>query len=152
MITTDQFRADFPEFSSTVTYPNSVLQFWLTFAYRMVNADRFASSLDVGAELFTAHFIVLEARSMLESASGGIPGQTVGVISNKSVDKVSIGYDTGAGTEAGAGHWNLTIYGTRFIWMCNMFGAGPLQFGQGFAPPESGLAWPGPINALTFGQ
>ena len=131
MITVQQFRADFPEFVSTTMYPNSGIQFWLNFAYKMINAERFGDQLDVGAELFTAHFIVLEANAALTSVNGGIPGQSGGVLASKSVDKVSVSYDTGAGTEQGAGHWNLTNYGTRFKWMINMFGAGGLQLGIG---------------------
>ena len=145
-ISVAQFRADLPEFSGTTMYPNSGVQFWLNFAYRMINSDRFLSETDIGAELFTAHFITLEARNVLESAGGGIPGSNVGALSSKSVDRVSVSYDTGAGTEQGAGHWNLTTYGTRFIWMCKIFGAGPIQLGIGTAPSGLGYGepWPGP--------
>ena len=141
-----QFRADFPEFNSTTMYPSAGVQFWLNFAYRMVNANRFLSETDIGAELFTAHFITLEAKNALESAGGGIPGSNVGTLSSKSVDKVSVSYDTGAGTQEGAGHWNLTTYGTRFMWMCKMFGAGPIHLGVGSNPVGLGFgsAWPGP--------
>jgi len=141
-----QFRADLQEFSSTSMYPNSGVTFWLSFAYRMINANRFGSETDIAAELFTAHFITLEARDVLVASSGGIPGTNMGVISSKSVDKVSISYDTGAGTEAGAGHWNLTTYGTRFMWMVSMFGAGPIQLGVGYSPlgGNSSDSWTGP--------
>jgi hypothetical protein len=67
-----------------------------------------------------------------------------GVINSKSVDKVSIGYDTAGGIEAGAGHWNLTIYGTRLIKLIKMVGAGPVQVGIGCTPMYSGSAWSGP--------
>ncbi len=152
MKTVSDFRADFQEFSSTATFPNSVIQFWLDFAYRMTNPDRFMSNLDIAAELFTAHFITLEAQNMLEAQKGGLPGRTVGPINSKSVDRVSIGYETGAGTEEGAGHWNLTTYGTRFIWLTKMFGAGPIQLGIG-TPPSGvgfGTAWPGPFTGPGF--
>lgn len=152
MIDVATFRSHFPEFNSTTMYPNAGVQFWLAFAYRMVNADRFGTNLDIGVELFTAHFITMEARSVLETAGGGIPGVNVGVQSNKSVDRISIGYDTGAGTEEGQGHWNTTTYGTRFIWMTKMFGAGPIQLGVGAAPVGAGFgqAWPGPNTAPGF--
>lgn len=149
-ITVAQFRADFPEFISTTLYPNSGIQFWLNFAYRMVNADKFMSETDLAVELFTAHWISLEAKNQLASQGGGIPGMDAGgPVSSKSVDKVSVSYDTGAGTEAGAGHWNLTNYGTRFMYMVRIFGAGVIQLGIGCAPVGSGSfysggAWPGP--------
>lgn len=148
-ISVQQFRADLPEFVSTTMYPSAGVQFWLDFAYRMINQDRFGSNVDVGAEMFAAHFITLEARNALESAGGGIPGQNTGPLSSKSVDKVSVGYDTGAGTEEGAGHWNLTTYGTRFIWMCRMFGAGPIQLTAG-ASPTPVSPWPGPSPYTYF--
>ena len=149
MIDVQQFRADFPEFASTSLYPSSGVQFWLNFAYKMIDSARFKDVTDMAAELFAAHHISLEARALLESKGGGIPG-VAGVISAKSVDKVSINYDTGAGTEPNAGHWNITIYGLRFIRMVNMFGAGPVQLGGGCAPPYTGNAYPGPVIDSSF--
>ena len=149
-ITPQQLRVDFPEFGSSVTYPNSALTFWLGIAYQMLNADRWGKQLDLGAELFCAHQLTLEARAQLEASNGGIPGQTVGVVNSKSVDKVSIGYDTSAGIEPDAGHWNLSIYGTRFIRLNKMMGAGPLFVGVGAIPVGSGMAWPGPLTTPGF--
>lgn len=143
-ISPQQFRVDYNEFNSSVTYPNSALSFWLDIAYRQLNADRWGTSIDIGAELFVAHHLSIEARAQAESQAGGIPGGQVGPINSKSVDKVSIGYDTGAGIQPDAGHWNLTVYGTRFIRMARMMGAGPLFIGVGAVPAGNGLAWPGP--------
>lgn len=144
-VTVQQFRADFPEFSSTTTFANSQVQFWLDIAYSMLNASRWGRQIDLGAELFTAHHITVEAKAQAEALAGSIPGQQTGPISSKSVDKVSISYDTGAGIEPGAGHWNLSVYGTRFVRLLSMFGAGPVQIGVGSVPPLSGGAWPGPV-------
>ena len=107
-------------------------------------AARVIDQLDVAAELFAAHNLTLEVRAQAESKNGGIPGQQVGPVNSKSVDKVSIGYDTGSGIEADAGHWNLSIYGTRFIRLAKMFGAGPIQIGIGVTPTGTGLGWSGP--------
>ena len=145
-ITVQQFRADFPEFSSTTTFANSQIQFWLDIAYSMLNAARWGRQLNIGVEMFTAHNIAIEAKAQAEAVNGGIPGSQVGPINSKSVDKVSVGYDTGAGLQPDAGHWNLTVYGTRFIRLVRMFGAGPLQIGVGVSPPLSGGAWPGPLS------
>ena len=153
-IAISQFRADYPEFASTSVYPNSQVNYWLSMAYSMLNAGRFKSQLDMAAELFVAHNISLEARAQAEAKNGGIPGQTTGPLSSKSVDKVSVSYDTGSGIQPDAGHWNLTIYGTRLIRMMRMFGAGPLQIGMGVVPPGNGQAWPGPDctpGFTTFG-
>lgn len=143
-ITNIQFRADYPEFSDAVKYPESQITYYLTLAYQMLNPGRWMSQLDLGAELFVAHNIAIEARAQIEAANGGIPGTTTGPISGKSVDKVSVSFDVGAGIELDAGHWNLTVYGTRFIRLARQKGAGPLQVGIGTDPGLNGPAWPGP--------
>lgn len=148
-ITVQQFRADFPEFGSTSTFPNSGIQFWLDFSYNFLNASRWGKSLDIGAELFAAHNLAIEAKAQAAASAGGIPGEQTGPVNSKSVDKVSIGYDTGAGIQPDAGHWNLTVYGTRFIRMVRMFGAGPIQVGS-FASPSTGMAWSGPLTTPGF--
>ena len=74
-------------------------------------------------------------------------------MSAKSVDKVSVSYDTQASVSPDAGHWNLTIYGQRMWTLIQMFGAGPVQFGASTVGPWivwfAGIPvwWPG-----WFGQ
>jgi len=145
-----QFRADYPEFGSTTDFPNSTLQYWIKVAYSMLNAQRWGAQLDIGAELFVAHNVALEAKAAKEAKRGGVPGEQTGPVNSKSVDKVSVGYDTNGAAEENAGHWNLTIYGTRFIRMAKQFGAGPIFVGVGVAPPMNGPAWPGPLTTPGF--
>jgi len=123
----DQFRADFPEFADVERYPNVLVQAWLTVAVSMVNATRWGPLTNLGLELFTAHHLVLSARDQMAAEVGGIPGELKGPTASKSVDKVSVGYDTSAATLTDAGFWNLTSYGVRFIGLGRMFGAGGLQ-------------------------
>jgi len=139
-----QFRADYPEFASTADFPNSAVQYWLKVAYSLLNASRWGAQLDLGAELYVAHNLSLEARAQKEAQNGGVPGSQSGPISSKSVDKVSVSYDTGGASEEGGGQWNLTIYGTRFYNLAKKMGAGPIYIGVGSSPPFSGPAWPGP--------
>jgi len=143
-ITVPQFRADYPEFNSSTDYPNSQIEYYLALAEKLLPADRWGNVLDNAVELYVAHHIAMEARAQAEAASGVVPGQTTGPISSKSVDKVSVGFDTSSATEEKGGHWNLTIYGTRFLRLAKLFGAGPLQVGIGMVPYGSGAAWPGP--------
>lgn len=131
-ITPTTFRTNFPEFASTTTYPNAMVQFWLGVAYQMVRAEVWSTMLDVGVQLFTAHNCVLEAQAARAAATGGVPGGPVGPANNKSVDKVSVGYDTAAGTVPGWGNWNLTTYGTRFKYFVDIFGMGGVQVGADF--------------------
>jgi len=145
-ITPAQLRANFPEFSSPVNYPDGLISFWLTLGYKLLPAERWFDVLDEGVQLYTAHNIVLEFQAMSTAAAGGPPGISTGPISNKSVDKVSVGYSTGDSAEKDAGNWNDTTYGKRFIRLARMMGAGPVQVGIGSGPSTYGStgAWAGP--------
>lgn len=126
-VTTAQLRSDFPEFADTTVYPDAMVQTWLTVAASLVNADRWTELTNVGIELVTAHHLALSARDQNAAAVGGIPGTMTGPTSAKSVDKVSVSYDTAAASLDGAGFWALTSYGVRYLSLARMFGAGGLQ-------------------------
>lgn len=121
------FVTNFPEFAATATYPVATIQFQLDIGYKQVNAAVWQDEYDLGVQLYAAHLLVLEAQAARTSKTGGLAGIATGVINNKSVDKVSTGFDTITASELDAGHWNLTIYGKRFIRMCRLFGAGGIQ-------------------------
>lgn len=137
------FRQAFPEFSDGVLYPNSLVLQWVTVANTIVNnTRRWGSLIELGRQLFVAHNMVLERKALDAAAAGGVPGGASGPVNSKSVDKVSVGYDTGAAAEDEAGQWNLTIYGQRYIRLARMVGIGGIQVGTGGnAVPGS---WSGP--------
>ena len=143
-MTAASFRSNYPEFGSLSAYPASAVTYWLTLAGKLLNAPRWQDLIDVGTELFVAHNLALEAKAQAEAQNGSPPGGQVGPISNKSVDKVSVAYDVAVGVDADSSHWNLTIYGTRFINLAKMMGAGPVQVGIGCTPFGAGSAWSGP--------
>lgn len=156
-----QFRTDFAEFASTAVFPDSSVNYWLTIANAKLNATvsgaRWGNLLLMGIELFTAHNLVLEAMAQRGAQAQGIPGINKGAISVSNAGSVSISYDTQAAMELKAGHWNLTIYGTRFIREARMVGAGPLQIGVdagGLAGDLSdgtgGGGWSGPPAGPGF--
>ncbi|CAJ0701592.1 hypothetical protein LMG19089_02877 [Ralstonia edaphis] len=122
-----QFRQDFPEFGNTTTYPDSSVSFWMGIAVSLVNPDRWGVLTDQGIELVTAHHLVLAQRDQAAAAVGGVPGEVKGPTASKSVDKVSVSYDTGAVTLTDAGFWNLTTYGVRFMTIARAMGAGGMQ-------------------------
>lgn len=152
-ISVAQFRLDLPEFADETTYLDSTAGFWLGLATQLINADRFGPSgadpwpdvapfptrtvYDMACEMFVAHNLVLEKKAFDASVNGLAPGLSEGPISSKSVDKASVSYDTQAGLRRDAGHWNLTTYGTRLMYLFDMFGAGPIQLGIGVVPPYS---------------
>lgn len=156
-ITPASFRADLPEFADAVAYPDTAIVYWAALGTMLVSVDRWgpgavvptsppSTLYDFGLELFVAHNLALEKPAVETAENGGAPGLSQGPISSKSVAGVSVSYDTSAGLEPDAGHWNLTIYGTRFIRMLRMCGAGPIQI-TGSAPAYAGAggAWLGPL-------
>lgn len=126
-VTASSFRTDFPEFASTTNYPDSLVTFWIGLAGKLHSEDRWGDVLDYGIELFVAHNLVLERQAAKSAATGAVPGVASGAVAQKTVDKVSVSYDTASAMEPGAGHWNLTTYGQRWIRLVSMFGAGGLQ-------------------------
>ncbi len=127
MITSSTLRTDFPEFESVIKYPDTMINFWLKIADKMVLEERWDDMKDFGVELFTAHHITIAKADLNAEAVGGLSGQKLGAASSKSVGEVSVSYDTNASLEMGAGHWNLTTYGKQFIRLARMFGAGAVQ-------------------------
>ncbi len=146
-VTAASFRTDFPEFASTTVYPDAAVNYWINFATLSLNVDRWGTLLDQGTELFVAHNLVLEAKAQAEATNGAPPGMATGMVNSKSVDKVSVGYDTGSASEEDGSHWNLTIYGIRYLRMARMMGAGGIFLGAPAADTNysaASNAWPGP--------
>lgn len=126
-LTPDQFRADFPAFNDTVLFPDSSIQMWLDVSVNMFNVPRWGTLLNLGTELWVAHNLTLDARDQDTAYIGGLPGEMEGVVSSKSVDRVSVGYDTAAAMLERAGTYALTSFGLRYLQLARMIGAGGLQ-------------------------
>lgn len=142
-VTANSFRQHFVAFADRAAYPDTVIEYWAAVAVKLNDPDRWGDLIDNAVELYTAHNLVLEARALKEAEAGGIPGQSSGIVNSKSVDKVSVGYDTSAAIEDKAGHWNLTTYGARYFRLANLIGVGPVHLGAGEVPIYSESAWAG---------
>ena len=118
------FKTIFPEFTSTA---DATITFWITVAVGLLNEERWEDQIDMGIALFTAHHLVIDSRDTASATAGGSPGAVPGVVTSKSVDKVSVSYDGTLGTYEGAGFWNQTNYGVRFFQMARLVGAGGYQ-------------------------
>lgn len=146
-VTASSFRASFTAFADATKYPDGMVNFWIAQSLLMMDAARWGNLIDYGTSLFVAHNLVLQGDDVRTAAFGGNPGIASGAVSSKSVDKVSISYDTSAASEDGAGAWNLTTYGQQYIRQARMMGMGPVQIDQqtsGIASNTSG-GWPGPM-------
>jgi Protein of unknown function (DUF4054) len=149
IITAKQFRADFPEFTDLGVYPDSSVNYWLAVGTILLDPLRWGTILQLGLELFVAHNLVVEAQAQQTALAQGWPGESRGAISSENAGDVSVNYDTQNTLEVDAGHWNLTMFGTRFIRWAKMAGAGPVQVGPcnpcpGTVSDGSGGAWSGP--------
>jgi len=122
-----QFRTDFPQFSNVTTYPDAQVQFRLNLADVMLDQRKLANMFVYLVELFVAHYLTLYAADSRSAAAGGSGGSNSGILSSKSVDKVSMSYDSSATLNPDAGFWNNTRYGTEFYQLLCMFGAGGRQ-------------------------
>lgn len=151
---------DLPEFGDASIFKPAAIAYWLNYANLLLDpciwgpsaADPWPTSnppplklFDVGCELVAAHNLTLEAMAQASATNGMPPGLSTGPVNHKQVDKASVGFDTSIGSVEGAGPWNLTTYGTRFILLAQQLGSVPLTIGlPGPAPALSGQPWIGP--------
>lgn len=127
-VTPSSFRAVYPAFSSTTTYPDTQVTYWIAYADRLLyDAVRWADMRDDGIMMVVAHQLVLAARDAAAAAAGGAPGNVAGAVSSKSVGGVSVSYDTSAAVLANGGYWNLTSYGIQFWQLAMIVGIGGFQ-------------------------
>ncbi|MCT8354038.1 DUF4054 domain-containing protein [Photorhabdus kayaii] len=126
--TADQFRTDFPEFSDETFYPDVAINFYLSQADNLLDQNVHGDQFVYLAELFTAHYVELRGKATAGATTGGrVNTAGGGVLTSKSVDKVSMSYDTSGIINSDAGFWNNTAYGREFFWWWSMFGAGGRQ-------------------------
>lgn len=146
-VTPASFRAALNAFADNARYSDDEITYWNTLALKLHNADRWGDFIDDGVMFFIAHNLALEDASEQAAMKDQAPGAIQGAVTSVSVDKVSYARDPSAAMEPGAGHWNLTTYGMRWLRLSKMAGAGPLQIGAGPCGPNiSSAAWPGPQN------
>lgn len=126
--TVSDFRRDFPEFSDTTKYPDPAVNFYLGQADTILSQEMMGDQFVYLVELFTAHYTELRGRMLAATAmGGGVNSAGGGVLSSKSVDKVSASYDVSGIINPDAGFWNNTGYGREFFFWWSMYGAGGRQ-------------------------
>lgn len=139
----DTFRSQFPEFADEAAYPGPQIDFWMSVAVIRLNPSRWSTLLDQGIALYTAHSLALAKANSKVAAFGGTPGQNSGPLAQKGADKLSATYDTASASVEGAGNYNLTTYGTRFIELSRLAGMGGVytNFGENPWPPGLSSIW-----------
>lgn len=122
-MTPAEFRQQIPQFADAVKYPDAQVRFYLTMAELSLPASRWGELYGFGLALFTAHNLALDQMS-----NGPIPGRSqFGLVASKSVGPASVSYDNSLFMLPNAGHWSLTMFGTRFLQTARLVGAGGIQ-------------------------
>jgi hypothetical protein len=161
VITSTVFRQFFNAFADPGVFDDNMLNLYIGIAGNLLNDNRWGGNADevldvdgnittmgtlnYGICLVTAHHLVLTARDNATVRATGLPGIVEGVRNAKSVDKVSVGYDTESVTIKGGDFWNMTQYGIRFLHLARMMGTGgALQLiSVGPLYGDGGIGWPG---------
>jgi Protein of unknown function (DUF4054) len=161
MITPTIFRQNFNAFADPGVFDDNSINLFLGVAGNLMNDNRWGGNADevldgngnittmgtqdYGICLFTAHHLVLMARDNATVRADGLPGTVEGVRNAKSVDKVSVSYDTEGVMIKGGDFWNMTQYGIRFLHLARMMGTGgALQLiSVGPLYGDGGTGWPG---------
>lgn len=125
-VTVANFRALLPEFADVSVYNDISVNLWLGIANATLDELRWNDYHTLGVSLFVAHNLTLARRNAQASAGAGVPGGG-GLVNQKTVGRVSVGNDTENTSVKNAGPWNLTTYGTQFIWYANLVGMGGQQ-------------------------
>lgn len=143
-VTAEAFREAFPAFKDAVKFPAGQVSFYLTLAAKLHNADRWDDLLDFGVQLWTAHNLTLDYESGRQGAAGQNPGTVRGAVTSMSAGGVSWSRSPGDAMNPGAGHWNLSQYGLRWLNLSNMIGMGAIQIGEPSATELAASDWPWP--------
>lgn len=137
-----QFRALLPEFADSSVFADESIGPWLWIATQQLDPARWGVMFNIGVSWFVAHQLALQRQATLVARRGGVPGMALGVVSSKSVNGVSVSYDTNLGGIAGSGDWNLTTYGIRFLSFARMFGSGGVQITGIEGLPGAAISFP----------
>ena len=138
VMTAAQFRGLYPEFSDIAAYPDAIVELWIQTASDQLDPLRWANLLFLGVANFTAHYLAIGRKNYLSASAGGAPGGA-GLANLKTVGRATVQLDTENTTVKGAGFWNLTTYGTQFIYFARMVGSGGQQVTGPMVLPNMGV-------------
>ena len=116
--TAGMFLAAFPEFTGKVT--DALISKWIALANDCFSFKWFGSCWELAMGLFTAHNLILKLKAGNADTPEGIllakAGET-GVEQSKSVDTLSVSFDTGSTLDEYKGWGGLkeTVYGRQLI-------------------------------------
>lgn len=115
MITPVIFKTKFPEFASI---DDSAIQLVIDEAELILSESYWGNKYDLGLLYYCAHMLLIS-----QAAENGNPG-AFSPVSGRSVDGVSVSYSVGGGSpgENGAGFFDSTSYGQKYLYFRNALG------------------------------
>jgi|SRR6185369_1521408 len=152
-VTPQSFRQTFRMFKNPDVAPDDAIVYYTTLAMNALAGStmgtRFdAISLDRAVSLYVAHSLTLDARDIdaigggqNQTPTGAVPGEIKGPATTKTVDKVSVSFDTKAVSWEDEAYWNQTRFGVELVNMIRMFGAGGIQLGTPGAGDVDSVGW-----------
>ena len=125
ILSVDDFRSRNPAFTASL-YPDSQVEARLVLASKFFSLEGFPDEdlLRHVVALYVAHYLTIGG-STEANAMGG--GANPNPFASKSVDGVSVSYDTSSAIETNAGFWNATAFGRELWQLMKIFGAGARQ-------------------------
>jgi hypothetical protein len=129
MTASADLRAAFPAFADEAIFPDTMVEFWLTFAGQQCPAARWKELRTHGVMLLASHHLTLAAAAgKATDGTGGMDAAAGAVVSeSKAVGSMSKSISRagpGATADARAGHYNDTIYGKQYWSLVQTIGAG----------------------------
>ena len=128
MIDITDFRNNFPEFSDTAKFTDSMITYWSSIAECATSQKVFGCMYTNIIYLYTAHTLSIAYKNLISPT----PGEGLGLTASKAVGSASVSYDTQSVSEVGGGYWNETSYGREYLRLVRLFGTGGRQVNGGY--------------------
>ncbi len=127
LVNVNSFRENFPEFRDTDVYTDARLSFWLNYAEKYTESNRWKASgfrLE-GLQLLAAHYLTMEHDALSGSGTGAASGPLTG--QSQSADGLSFSESYDCSAYAGLGQLAATSYGRLFLDLARLVGMGGVQ-------------------------
>ena len=124
MITAQDVRNRYPEFSDATAYPDARIETWIAKAVGELDEAAWGDQYNEGLLAYTAHFLSWSTNT---ASSGGAVGSVLPVAS-KSIGDVSVTFASAGGGSAGSmeAFFMSTPYGQEYWRLVMLYGVGML--------------------------
>ena len=128
------FLEMYPQFGAaeggTPPIPTAVLTVYVNLASACLAYERWQDCWEVGMGFFIAHYATLYIQAMANVGDAAkviaSAGVAKGIQASKSVNDVSVSYQSVVTGWESWGSWNLTLFGQQFVQMANIIGMGAI--------------------------